>query len=229
MNYTAGRITRPYSDLSGCYRNISQFCDLLVVYEHNEVTKTVSAGGQTHTHFVAGHRCDVKTLKNHIQKGISSKFDGNQDWSFKKWDTNNILITYMSKGILEPKYFQNITQEEVDIYKANWTDKPQQFRKLGSIEKLYISIRNESHKELAHLDEFPERKSQENMDPSFGAELVITTYPRFEAIKKLFFLKLRIHRPMVDQQFWNQRKAMVQTYCYDEEISMPNSRDIWQN
>jgi len=68
--------------------------------------------------------CPVKTttLKARINKVIGKV--EKTDWSFITSHNGNPVddkvITYFSKGVLEPSYLKGFTQEEIDGYKSEW-------------------------------------------------------------------------------------------------------------
>lgn len=117
------RISRPYSDISGWITTES--CSTCIVYEH-EADEEIK---RTHCHmWVKGIECNTDTLKNHIKK-VLGKVD-KSDWAFMaihpktKTPYNDTLITYMSKGVLQPMYKKNWTFEEVEEYRKKWVANP---------------------------------------------------------------------------------------------------------
>lgn len=123
------RITRPYSDLSGVVAKWALRCERLIVYEHlGEETEKV------HIHAaIYGAGCDKKTLKNDYKH---LKLTGNEEHSWKEWDGCDVVITYMTKGELDPKYNKGYTVDQVNEFKTKWVP-PKEHVKKTSWEKLY--------------------------------------------------------------------------------------------
>lgn len=123
MNY-AVRITTPYD----AYQKILSLWALkvgkLVVYEHvGDKTE------KTHVHLlIMESSVDAERLKQ-IAKENGSVPSGNKFWSFKTKhkhhgpltkETMDRYVTYMSKGIHEPKYYTGVTPEYLAERKAAW-------------------------------------------------------------------------------------------------------------
>jgi len=122
MNYHI-RLTRPYAILEPFFRHLQ--CEQLVVYEHcaDEEIK------RTHVHaLVKGLTIQVTTMKARLTKlcGVWKK----GDWSFvtkygkdeDRKDVNDDLITYMSKGLLDPQYVLGFKEEDILAFKTKWVD-----------------------------------------------------------------------------------------------------------
>lgn len=100
-----GRITRPYSDISGLLISWSLECERMWVYEH-EADEEVN---RTHCHFlVVNCQKDFDTLKER-KSWTNFGFKGNKDSSFKHYDPKYEYskVTYMSKGNLDPVFSKN--------------------------------------------------------------------------------------------------------------------------
>lgn len=110
------RITLPYDELEGFLVKFSSECDKLIVYQHD--------GTRTHIHFYAVN-CRIKTdaIKCRIKKHLQVTEFPKSNWSFKSADDSK-CITYMSKGILTPRYVKGFTDEEVLGYTQAWVEKP---------------------------------------------------------------------------------------------------------
>lgn len=116
------RISRPYTDISGWILNEKH--ESCVVYEHDKDDEVA----RTHCHiWVKGIQCSTDSLKNHIKKVIGPV--DKSDWYFttvnkSKEPWTDDVITYMSKGKLEPKYKNGFTDEEIDNFKSKWVVPP---------------------------------------------------------------------------------------------------------
>lgn len=121
-NY-APRVSLPYHDMSGVVELWSQSCDKMVVYEHTADEKVKT----THVHMIMIN-CKYKsqdTLCNQFRKLIHTERKGNGLWSWEHKDYPNPdenVITYMSKGKLEPVFVKNMTVNEIEVYKSRWTN-----------------------------------------------------------------------------------------------------------
>lgn len=113
------RITKSFNELENWIT--VEDCSQCVVYEHesdNEVSRT-------HCHiWLKNITCNTDTLKNHIRK-VVGKVD-KSDWAFMEMNKKNKtlwtddVITYMSKGVLKPKYVKGFTDDEIEEYKSKW-------------------------------------------------------------------------------------------------------------
>lgn len=76
MNY-AFRVTSTYESLSKFVKDVSDVCEVLAVYEHNEPDK------RPHIHgYVEGLTVSTDTLKNWIKKALNVKSFPKTDWEF---------------------------------------------------------------------------------------------------------------------------------------------------
>lgn len=96
-------------------------CSSVVLFEH-EADEQVA---RTHCHiWLKGVTCNTDTLKNHIKKVVGKV--PKSDWAFMevcpktKTLYDDSLITYMSKGILYPKYIRGWTEEEIEEFRVKW-------------------------------------------------------------------------------------------------------------
>lgn len=117
MNYSI-RITRSYTELESWVNGLDDI-PFIVVYEHHD-------GARIHCHMLL-KECPVKTttLKARIVKAIGNV--AKTDWSFiTTYQGNPVddkVITYFSKGILEPSFVKGFTRETIDILKGQWVVK----------------------------------------------------------------------------------------------------------
>lgn len=225
MNSTSARITRPYADLSGCIRAITSYCDLLVVYQHDTETQTVSEGGKTHIHFVMTHKQTVKNLKNIIQKALpcGDALSGNEDWKFAKWDGDMKALTYMTKGKLEPKYFQGIESTELIKFRQQWVAPTVKSKDIPEEFKIYLRLIDDAHKirhPLYAVSEMSDDICEKDMS---------RVYTRFNHVRKYFFNELRKTMMLMSPTFFRRLKTYTLTYCMDNEIAIPRQRDAWEN
>lgn len=112
----AVRVTLPYADCSGVISIWASRCASAVVYQHDadeEVSKT-------HVHIGLGG-CEVKeeALKR-LWKNAPGK--GNEFWSWKPWDGETKYLTYMTKGVLQPVFVKNISEDLLEKSRQEWAE-----------------------------------------------------------------------------------------------------------
>lgn len=128
MNAFCGRITKPYSDLSGVFMDWTTQCGYLFVYEHEADEKV----NRTHCHFLCiDSQRDNKGVKN-VSSYKKLCLKGNQDHSYKVYDPQfdgnhrgewYEYIKYMTKGTLEPKLvFGDNALGICELSKSKWVD-----------------------------------------------------------------------------------------------------------
>ena len=121
MTTYAIRITAAYDDLKGYVEKMAEVCDKLVVYEHTDVSRI-------HIHaYVENVTVSSDTLKNWVKKCLGVVAFPKSDWSFvtqlQGEEVKPMFITYMSKGVLRPKFIKGISTEDVDAYRLKWEDR----------------------------------------------------------------------------------------------------------
>jgi len=109
------RLTESYDTMSGFVEKFADQCDKLVVYEHD--------GARRHIHLYAVS-CRIKTdaIKARIKKYLLVNEYDKSNWSFKS-ATDAGCITYMSKGIIRPRYVKGFTDLEIEEYTRKWIDR----------------------------------------------------------------------------------------------------------
>ncbi|UAU47005.1 Rep [Chicken proventriculitis-associated circular virus 15] len=117
-NY-APRVSMPYMDISGIIILWSKSCESIIVYEHesDEEVKT------THVHLlmINSEYATPEPLKRLFYKNLSTDRKGNDLWAWTHETVPDLtFITYMSKGILAPKFINNISTQEVEKARLNW-------------------------------------------------------------------------------------------------------------
>lgn len=117
------RIHREYAEIQQWI--VNEDCSFCVVYQH-DADQEVS---RTHCHiWIKGVKCNTDSLKNHIKKVVGKV--PKEDWAFMaiqpktKTPYNDTLITYMSKGELDPKYIKGWTEEEIEEFRRKWIPPP---------------------------------------------------------------------------------------------------------
>lgn len=110
------RISESYERLQGFIERLAEACEKLIVYEHNESSRT-------HIHFYS-IKCSIKpdAIKTRIKKHLDVDQYDKSNWSFKD-SSDDKVITYMSKGKLEPVFNKGFLPEEVSHLKEAWIDR----------------------------------------------------------------------------------------------------------
>jgi len=117
------RLTKDYAILETFFRDLQ--CENMVVYEHaadDEIKRT-------HVHaLITDPTSGTTTMKARLTKlfGVWKK----EDWAFvtkyksdeKSLPVDDKLITYMSKGCLEPSLVVGFTEEQITKYKDAWIE-----------------------------------------------------------------------------------------------------------
>lgn len=108
------RISVPYDKFSPVVSLVSEKCERMIIYEHDDNPDNI------HIHFYL-QACEVSTdtLKNYCKRfGINGGNKG-AGWSFKlSRDTG--CINYMTKGKYDPKFVKGFTDDEVTEFKNKW-------------------------------------------------------------------------------------------------------------
>lgn len=213
-NY-AVRVTRSYEQCAAWVARLSLRCDKLLAYEHvgTETEKV-------HIHLMlVGVRCDVDTLKNDAKATGLGALKGNGDWTFKTKDKkygdvtdSPTYITYMTKGIHDPKYNKGYTAEEVAACKAAFVNHDGKSRD----EKEYAA--------------FEERLRGENIEKDKW-ELVnnkmLETYPGFTKVRKLAINYALAKCKVMNIKCKNLAQMLYNTYCWRHEVPKPERYDRW--
>lgn len=135
MPHYAVRITHSYSVAQSVAHVWALRADKVLVYEHSKETNT--ARDKTHIHMLlVNTSIDKKQLRN-IAKETNVPTKGNENMSFKMAEQPfTKYITYMSKGVLQPKYNKGFTPEELEEYRLLWVE-PNVYVKESVWSKLY--------------------------------------------------------------------------------------------
>lgn len=213
-NY-AVRITRSYEACSAYVAKLAMRCDKVLVYEH-----VGSSTEKVHVHMMlVGVRGDKKTLKNDAKGTALATLKGNADWSFKTKDAkygdvtdSPQYITYMTKGIHEPKYNKGYTTEEVAACKA-----------------AYVSHDGKT-KDEKEYKAFEERLRGEDISKD-KYELInnkmVETYPGFNMVRKAAIAYAIAKTKVLNIKCKNMAQMLYNTYCWLHEVPKPPQFDKW--
>lgn len=121
MTTYAIRITASYDDLKGYVEKMAEVSDKLVVYEHTDVSRI-------HIHaYVENVTVSSDTLKNWVKKCLGVTAFPKSDWSFvtqlQGEEVKPSFITYMSKGVLRPRFIKGISAEDIEQYRLKWEER----------------------------------------------------------------------------------------------------------
>lgn len=144
------RITLPYTDCSGIVLRWATRCAKVAVYEHEadeDVTKT-------HIH-LALIGCDIKeeALKRIWKDAPGS---GNEFWSITPMKEESRYLTYMTKGMLCPKFTKLFSKEEVEASRLAWVDPILGSDKKTDATDYYITVLTKKFDYLQHYADLPD-------------------------------------------------------------------------
>lgn len=114
----AFRVTRTYEELHAFVERLSTQSSKLIVYQHD--------ASRTHIHgLVVECKVSTDTLKNWIKHELNCDKFPKSDWSFITQDkqgnpVTDAFITYMSKGILQPRYYNGYSEDDIEQYRLKW-------------------------------------------------------------------------------------------------------------
>lgn len=114
----AFRVSRSYDQLTTFITKLSNSSSKLIVYEHDAT--------RLHIHgLVIGCKVSTDTLKNWIKDALNCEKFAKSDWSFITQDkqgnpVDDNFITYMSKGVLQPRYVLNYDDDYINQLKLQW-------------------------------------------------------------------------------------------------------------
>ena len=106
------RITNTYTQLSDFCKRLIPVCDKVVIYEHE--------ASRVHIHgLLINCKVSTDTLKNWIKKDLKVSAYPKSDWSFTVGQDDG-FITYMTKGLLNPKFVHGYTDEFLEAKRTSW-------------------------------------------------------------------------------------------------------------
>jgi len=106
------RITNSYKELTDFCERLKPVCERVVIYEHE--------ASRTHIHgLLENCKVSTDTLKNWVKKSLNVTVYPKSDWSFTVAQDSK-FITYMSKGLLQPKVVQGYTENEIEALRNQW-------------------------------------------------------------------------------------------------------------
>lgn len=173
MDY-AVRLTFPYEGLKGFFDYVNEKTTHWIAYEH-------PIPGNIHVHaLLLGCTVDDDTLKYQVKKALDVKTVKRTQWSFKTtWKCKKTgevfpvnmehspkFITYMSKGIYDPKGFKGWTQEYIDERKGAWVAPPSKAKDLGLSKDIKITYTT--------IQETPKQKRKRKIDLLVEMETLVS-------------------------------------------------------
>jgi len=153
MTHYAIRISREYIDISGTINKMSELSEMSVWYEH-PADEDVS---RTHVHgLLMSSSINTDSVKNWIKKELNLKTFDRSDWVFSTTYTSKKIkysitmesypkyITYMTKGIFQPKFNKGFDPEFLEQRRLLWVEPSMndKYEKIG-----YKIIKPETPKE----------------------------------------------------------------------------------
>lgn len=211
----AVRIARSYALVERAVHAIALRCDKVLAYEH-----VGSATEKVHVHLMlVGVRCDEDTLKNDCKRNGLATLKGNGDWSFKTKDKkygdvedSPKYITYMTKGVHDPKYNKGYTDDELKEAKESWVPPSKQKSKAS---KYYYEF------ELVMPKDLP----QPQVIMSGGVSKVIGEYDAFNLVRSRAFAFCMEKFDLQTQACKQTIQMLYRTYCYKHNVRVPERFD----
>lgn len=198
--------------------------DKVLVFEHSQETKT--ARDKTHIHMLlVNTSIDKKQLRN-LAKETNVPTKGNENMSFKMADEPFVkYITYMSKGVLQPKYNKGWTPEELEEYRLLWVD-PNEYKKETAWSKLYdVWVKEAPQAPSPSLYATVVRQYME--DPHLVN--MMPPNPQDEYIRELerhtMAWMIKYHNGYYHPSIGKQVNSLRWTHCWKNGLSVPKNRD----
>lgn len=197
MNGKFLRVSESYDTIHNWIEGIE--CDKIVVYEH-EADEEVS---RVHCHMlILGQVRKDDALKTRYINLYKPEVKGNKLWSWKQaYDLD--CLTYMAKGVLQPKYTKGFDTNELEEYRVKWVDPKT------------VNVKVENGKFVKEVKE-TDKKSKRYMLEQMRQLVSSTSTPReiLRAIRKVL---------MANNEVIGQYKMMD----YYDSIMMYDMKENW--
>lgn len=217
----AVRITLPFSDISGVVRAWALKADKLLCYEH-----TGEQTNKDHVHLLMIRvSCDPERLKQ-IARELRECGSGNEFWTFKKKtkahgdvseENSSRYITYMSKGVHDPKYNKGYDPEEIEELKKEWTEK----EILESRDtKCYAAFEE-------YIYQYWKANPQLREDYFVGGTTVFNIFAGATVAKLARAWAFNVHNRIWNVRTATDSKMVCLTYCMRYDITIPKEIKFW--
>lgn len=142
----APRITKSFAELEKIINIWAKHCERMAVYEHDKD----SGVAKTHCHILMeGCSIQVQQFKRAFHKflpGITERGNALWEWEHKNYPVvDDHFLTYMSKGVLRPKYVKDYPPDLIEERRQQWvqptpkTVKSSQSDQLDDLIKAFFS------------------------------------------------------------------------------------------
>lgn len=217
-NY-APRVSIPYQDLSGVIKVWAETCQTVVVYEHSADEEVPT----THVHLImmGSKYATAEQYKKIFYKMIPSELKGNELWSWthKKFPVPNLsFLTYMSKGILQPIFFQGITYEDIEELRKTWVNPASQTISKDAV----VKSKGEQTKTHWQIMEDVMEDIRSRPKDRMTREASLTASYTFETIYDTVIRHLRINKVRTSR---NELERFVVTIARDDDNFRDEIRD----
>lgn len=220
-NYSV-RITLPFSDISGTVREWALKVDNLACYEHTRD----SGANRTHCHlllmFSSVETDGLKAIMKQTTKS-SLMGNGNSFWSFKTKskkhgpitpETAPKFITYMSKGVFDPKYVKGYDEEFIEARKAAW-ETPDE-----------VKTRNEQLYEL--FNEQMYYYCRDNPNDCIQGMYILRHDKADACVARARSFSYQLHKDIWDVQTARVAKMFFLTYCMRHNLFIDEQKyKVW--
>lgn len=176
-------------------------CDNMAVYEH--------IGTQTekvHIHLVmTGTSVDKKQLRNIGSKFLNCKGQENLSFSEKEYDGSPRFMSYMTKGVHDPKYLKGWTNNDHIAWKDAWVPPNKKQVK--------------EHRDVKIYREFCVCEGYEIEQEISAVKLLVVIACAKHYVRETLGMPFSVNA-------CNIYKMLVRTYCYDNKISIPDASKL---
>lgn len=223
MPHYAVRVTHSWLQAQSVAHTWALRADKVLVYEHSQETKT--ARDKTHIHMLlVNTSIDKKQLRN-LAKETNVPTKGNENMSFKMAEEPfTKYITYMSKGVLQPKYNKGFTPEELEEYRLLWVD-PNEYKKETAWSKLYDEWVKEAPPPITP-NQYATVVRQWVDDPRDNGA---PPNPMDEYIRELerhtMAWMIKYHHGYYHPSIGKQVNSLRWTHCWKNGLTAPKNRD----
>jgi hypothetical protein len=224
MPHYAVRVTHSWLQAQSVAHTWALRADKVLVYEHSQETKT--ARDKTHIHMLlVNTSIDKKQLRN-LAKETNVPTKGNENMSFKMAEEPfTKYITYMSKGVLQPKYNKGFTPEELEEYRLLWVD-PNEYKKETAWSKLYDEWVKQAPPVMTPC-QYATVVRQYMEDPALVNHM--PPNPQDEYIRELerntMRWMMKYHNYYYHPSIGKQVTSLRYTHCWKNGLSIPKNRD----
>lgn len=222
MSHYAIRISRSYQDISGSIIKMAELSDKSVWYEH----PTDDFVSRTHVHgLLLSSSIKTDTVKNWIKKELGVTEFNKSDWAFSNsfalktggkilitLDNYTKYITYMSKGIYDPKYNKGFSEDFIIGCKNGWVEpvKQPQLTPEGKISWVVKETPKEKKLREWELLKFLDDKCKRELNNIWDRDMAIPIIVNGLNEQKHCLSKFKVKEWVEKVQMYGYKKSFIQ-------------------